>query len=290
MVQYNKNIKNKKKGFTLVELMVVLTILGILLAAAVPSLTAYLHLAQFRRNESYAKSIYLSAESTLTYYRGSGQWDSFARQLKAKGVQVGKWDTRLKPELHDRLYAIRLDAEEYGSGESLSDDGALTARLLANDTYDKSTLNGAICLEIDLESGQVYSAFYGAPCDSLRYDGEGGGSDGLLNLSDRAYDSRKAARLGYYSADDVTNVVDLELTKQPDGETDVTDVSYTPYYMLHRDDLTVGQRRHLVNIHTAMAQYEAGTSQLVGPKGYAQLQQALDHCHAILGAEGDKAA
>ncbi len=87
-----------------------------------------------------------------------------------------------------------------------------------------------------------------------------------------------------------TAVLDLELTKQPNGETDVTDVSYTPYYMLHRDDLPVGQRRHLVDIHTAMAQYEAGTSQLVGPKGYAQLQQALEHCHAILGAEGDKAA
>ena len=30
MVQYNKNIKNKKKGFTLVELIVVLVILGVL--------------------------------------------------------------------------------------------------------------------------------------------------------------------------------------------------------------------------------------------------------------------
>ena len=30
MVQYNKNIKNKKKGFTLVELMVVLAITAIL--------------------------------------------------------------------------------------------------------------------------------------------------------------------------------------------------------------------------------------------------------------------
>lgn len=202
-------VRRDRRGFTLVELMVVLTILGILLAAAIPSLTAYLHLAQFRRNESYAKSIYLSAESTLTYYRGSGQWDSFARQLKAKGVRA-----QLKPdELSDRLYAIRLDAKEYGSGDGLSDDGALTAQLLANDTYDKSTLNGAICLEIDLESGQVYSAFYGAPCDGLRYDGEPDRGDGLLNLSDRAYDSRKAARLGYYSADDMTNVVDLELTK-----------------------------------------------------------------------------
>ena len=32
MVQYNRNIKNKKKGFTLVELMVVLAITAILAA------------------------------------------------------------------------------------------------------------------------------------------------------------------------------------------------------------------------------------------------------------------
>ena len=32
MVQYNKNIRNKKKGFTLVELMVVLAITAILAA------------------------------------------------------------------------------------------------------------------------------------------------------------------------------------------------------------------------------------------------------------------
>ena len=32
MVQYNKNIKNKKKGFTLVELMVVLAVTAILAA------------------------------------------------------------------------------------------------------------------------------------------------------------------------------------------------------------------------------------------------------------------
>ena len=36
MVQYNKNIKNKKKGFTLVELMVVLAITADRLHAAGP--------------------------------------------------------------------------------------------------------------------------------------------------------------------------------------------------------------------------------------------------------------
>lgn len=84
-----------------------------------------------------------------------------------------------------------------------------------------------------------------------------------------------------------TAILDLELTKSPEGDTSVTDVRYTPYYMLHRDNQPVGERRHLVNIHTAMAEYEAGTSQRITANSYAQLQAALEHCHAILGEEGD---
>ena len=84
-----------------------------------------------------------------------------------------------------------------------------------------------------------------------------------------------------------TIILDLELTKAPDGTTSLTDVRYTPYYMLHRNDLPVGQKRQLVNIHQAMAEYEAGTSQRITAKNYTQLQAALDHCHTILGEAGD---
>lgn len=49
MVQYNKNIKNKKKGFTLVELMVVLAITAILAALVGGGLIAYTRLAGSKR-------------------------------------------------------------------------------------------------------------------------------------------------------------------------------------------------------------------------------------------------
>lgn len=85
-----------------------------------------------------------------------------------------------------------------------------------------------------------------------------------------------------------TVVLDLELTRDPEGNTSLTDVRYTPYYMLHRNKMPAGQRRHLVNIHQAMADYEAGISELIDERSYAALQKALNFCHEVLGPEGDR--
>lgn len=84
-----------------------------------------------------------------------------------------------------------------------------------------------------------------------------------------------------------TAVLDLELTRYPDGKTAVTGVSYTPYFMLHRNNAAVGDRRYLVDVHKAMAAYEAGDTSLVSQGAYNDLQNALAHCHDILGEEGD---
>ena len=84
MTQQRK--KCGKGGFTLVELVVTLVILSILFAIAVPSLLGYIHLSQFRKNESYAKTMYLSAESELTYLRTGGEWESFCSKVKKEGV------------------------------------------------------------------------------------------------------------------------------------------------------------------------------------------------------------
>ena len=41
-----------------------------------------------------------------------------------------------------------------------------------------------------------------------------------------------------------TVILDLELTKDPEGNTALTDVRYTPYYMVHRNNKPAGERRH----------------------------------------------
>lgn len=219
MTQQRK--KCRKGGFTLVELVVTLVILSILFAIAVPSLLGYIHLSQFRKNESYAKTMYLSAESELTYLRTGGEWESFCSKVKKEGVLNQSFDEsdEDRKKLVGRIYGIRLDAGEYAEGE-LSGDGALVGALLSQDTYDKSVLNAAICIEIDVESGQVYSVFYGTSCKGLYYgsnenskpaDMSGSWLD--IDYSKRGRDTRREERLGYYSVQDAVNAVSLDATK-----------------------------------------------------------------------------
>lgn len=219
MTQQRK--KCGKGGFTLVELVVTLVILSILFAIAVPSLLGYIHLSQFRKNESYAKTMYLSAESELTYLRTGGEWELFCSKVKKEGVLNQSFDEsdEDRKKLVGRIYGIRLDAGEYAEGE-LSGDGALVDALLSQDTYDKSVLNAAICIEIDVESGQVYSVFYGTNCKGLYYgsnedskpaDMSGSWLD--IDYSKRDRDTRREERLGYYSVQDAVNAVSLDATK-----------------------------------------------------------------------------
>ncbi|WP_270203081.1 MULTISPECIES: type II secretion system protein [unclassified Coprococcus] len=196
--------KNRKKGFTMVELMVVLIILSIIAAVAVPFFINYWRKAEFRKNEENAKTVYLAAESKLTYYRSSGQWDSFKKQIEKKGIQYTGSDLNL----NGKIYAITLNADSYDSKNSKKNP-VLT--LIDDYTYDKDIYKGAIAIEIDIESGEVYSAFYATKCDSLNYAEKD--EKHSLTMLDREYESRSKRLLGYYSADDTVNAVNLGTTK-----------------------------------------------------------------------------
>lgn len=72
-------------------------------------------------------------------------------------------------------------------------------------------LDASIAIEIDIESGEVYSAFYGTRCKGLNYASQDG--NGYLTMADREYKSRKDRVLGYYSVEDTVNVVALKPTR-----------------------------------------------------------------------------
>lgn len=219
MVQYNKIIKNKKKGFTLVELMVVLAITAILAALVGGGLIAYTRLARFEKNEANARTLFQMAQISLTRMETAGELDAFRRQVMEEGstgdhfqndVTVTDADgktlvSRTKTELNQNVAALYYDR----TGAAAGNHNALVKELLGDYIYDASLLNASICVEIDVQSGQVYSVFYDTKSDKLRFN-----QDGATNIYDRSYDHRRNDSLvGYYSAEDRVNVVQLVQTK-----------------------------------------------------------------------------
>ena len=219
MVQYNKNIKNKKKGFTLVELMVVLAITAILAALVGGGLIAYTRLARFEKNEANARTLFQTAQISLTRMETAGELDAFRRQVMEEGDTGNHFQndvtvtdaggktlvSRTKTELNQNVAALYYDR----TGAAAGNHNALVERLLGDYIYDASLLNASICVEIDVQSGQVYSVFYDTKSDKLRFN-----QDGATNIYDRSYDHRRNDSLvGYYSAEDRVNVVQLVQTK-----------------------------------------------------------------------------
>lgn len=219
MVQYNKNIKNKKRGFTLVELMVVLAITAILAVLVGGGLIAYTRLARFEKNEANARTLFQTAQISLTRMETAGELDAFRRQVIEEGDTGDHFQndvtvtdaggntlvSRTKTELNQNVAALYYDR----TGAAAGNHNALVKELLGDYIYDASLLNASICVEIDVQSGQVYSVFYDTKSDKLRFN-----QGGATNIYDRSYNHRRNDTLvGYYSAEDRVNVVQLVQTK-----------------------------------------------------------------------------
>lgn len=220
MVQYNKIIKNRKKGFTLVELMVVLVITAILAALVGGGLIAYTRLARFEKNEANARTLFQTAQISLTRMETAGELDAFRRQVMEEGSRGDHFQndvtvtdaggntlvSRTRTELNQNVAALYYDR----TGAAAGNHNALVKELLGDYIYDASLLNASICVEIDVQSGQVYSVFYDTKSDKLRFNNQ----DGATNIYDRSYEHRRNDSLvGYYSAEDRVNVVQLVQTK-----------------------------------------------------------------------------
>ena len=195
-----------RRGFTLVELVVVLAILGILAALGGGWLIGYLRIARFDSNEANAHTLYQAAQIALTRMDTDGSWGAsgeqggFAGTVRAAGTLA---PLRLK---EDGTLAEGTEGEEntrvytlfYNKNDTESPSAAAVRRLLGDYVYDASLWNASLCVEIDVETGLVFGVFYDSHADALGY----GDTYGEKDLSkNRSYTFRHDKSLmGYYGA------------------------------------------------------------------------------------------
>ncbi len=206
-----------RRGFTLVELMVVLAVTAILAALAGGGLLAYIRLARFQKNESNARAMFQTAQLATAQLELAGEKDDFTALVAAQGhgghITQPLTETMTQEEceaLNARVYALYFDK---GAEPTPDTPEAKLYAYIKQYVYDSSFLDAAFCIEIDASTGQVFSVFYDSGVQALRFANNKGQTDATL-LDDRSYQNRRDRTLvGYYCADDAVNVVNLQQSK-----------------------------------------------------------------------------
>ena len=211
-----KNTRNRR-GFTLVELMVVLAVSAVLAALVGGGLIAYVRLARFQKNESNARAMFQTAQLAVTQLEMAGKKEQFAEQVGATGrnghiTQALNEDMTAEQTaaLNTRIYALYFDK---GTTPAKGSAEATLLKYIKDYVGDESFTDASFCIEIDGSTGQVFSAFYDSRAEALRF-ADNAGNTACTTLDDRSYSHRRSETLvGYYCAEDTVNVVNLQQTK-----------------------------------------------------------------------------
>ncbi|MFA6948877.1 MAG: type II secretion system protein, partial [Eubacteriales bacterium] len=207
MLSLHKKIKNNNKkstgGFTLVEVIIVMVVAAILLGVGGLSLANYVHSQKFRRQNEYAQSLFIAAQTSLTHMKAIGELASFAddvrgsaasQELNSANSFMGVTLPAYTDEDDGRIWSIMKSADDD------SEDNPVN-RLLSDYIFDRGVLSAAIAVELDPSEGIVTAVLYSDASQTFSYSSGAG-----TPIADREKSVRSDNMVGFWYADSLSDV------------------------------------------------------------------------------------
>ncbi|MBR6173284.1 MAG: type II secretion system protein [Eubacterium sp.] len=224
------------RGFTLVELIVVLALMAILLSITAFGSISWLDWSRFQQEDSYAESIFYATQNQITEMDASGALDQKMDMLRnsagsfdsiyvlahGKDSAAGfsgyydtngnlyEWNKLWKDKNLDKeertllhLTADATDYDDYLDDPSNVDPGTrVLFDLIGAIISDKKVLNGSIAIEFSPEAAQVFAVCYSDQADGFEYRDTT--AAGRVDIRNRKLQIRKDEMVGYYAVDSLT--------------------------------------------------------------------------------------
>lgn len=164
----------KKQGFTLVELIGVIVILGLIAAFSVPALTKTMKDSSEKQYENYVKNITLAAENYFHSETDGTLNGKYFIKLKTL-MDTGYWKKEDNPKTN------RETNENLTVMISKNDDGTEKYELLDMDATESGYIHDGLLVHYD---------GYNKPVDNVWNDLSGNGNNGILyNFSDDSWNN-----------------------------------------------------------------------------------------------------
>ena len=157
-----RGIPMKKKGFTLVELIVVLVILAILAALLIPALTGYIDKANEEKLQATTRQVVVAAQSVVS--EAYAESEGFQGSTLTATIWAGEDSATFgQPADKVKIYEICELAE-------------IAQDITEVEGFYKGKLkNGVLCVNVDYDNkGKVTSAQVGTASQICTYDGKTG--------------------------------------------------------------------------------------------------------------------
>ncbi|MGI6201181.1 MAG: pilus assembly FimT family protein, partial [Christensenellales bacterium] len=181
-----------RRGFTLTEVIVVVAILTILLAIAIPSVIGYMTSAEMIRLNQTAKTLYLSAQDALTQAQAGGslrQINDWSAPLPDAAAEAALSEPEYADNRGNIAYLSLSKADPHGGD---ADD---IRQALFGSIGDKPLLENSILVEYNTKTGVVLSLLYSEKAPAFSYDSA---LTDRTNPIVRTEQALRAKRQGYY--------------------------------------------------------------------------------------------